>query len=352
MPDIVGFIKRHRQLDYIQKVVRGFFRPAFKKTVLAIDDDPNLLLFEHLGEESHGRLVYLITSSGSLNGFFSQHRILLHALSFADDRGLVPAVYYGADFLFHEEEPVNGTTNAFEYYFQQPGDITVEQAQQSAHVLRYHYKQAFFNGGETGYSLDEATLARLAEMQRKYIMLQPVVEQRLRADMLPVLGGRVLGIHYRGADFRKNFKGHPIAVTADELIAAAKEAVETQKYDAVFLATDDLEGFDAFRAAFGDKLRVYPDVFRSADAEPVTLWPCERPQHRYQLGSEVLRDAYTLAACDGMVCGLSQVSICAQIIARAEGHAHKQVIILGGEINQTGPSSVTAGVRRRKEISR
>jgi hypothetical protein len=41
--------------------------------------------------------------------------------------------------------------------------------------------------------------------------------------------------------------------------------------------------------------------------------PNNRMHHKYKLGLEVLRDMHTLAKCQGFICGLSQVSICAQI---------------------------------------
>ena len=41
-----------------------------------------------------------------------------------------------------------------------------------------------------------------------------------------------------------------------------------------------------------------------------------RKKHKYRLGLEVLRDMHTLAMCDGLVVGISQVAVCDKGINR------------------------------------
>lgn len=59
----------------------------------------------------------------------------------------------------------------------------------------------------------------------------------------------------------------------------------------------------------------------------------KRKNHHYLLGLEVLRDAYTLAACDSLLAGMSNVSLAVQYIKLSEGAEFKEIEILDHGIN-------------------
>ena len=60
----------------------------------------------------------------------------------------------------------------------------------------------------------------------------------------------------------------------------------------------------------------------------------DRPLHYYKLGLEVLRDVYTLASCDGLICGLSHVSCAARYIKSAKGEMFEDIKILDSGMNK------------------
>ena len=51
------------------------------------------------------------------------------------------------------------------------------------------------------------------------------------------------------------------------------------------------------------------------------------------LGVEVLRDMYSMAECDGLVAGLSQVSYAARIQKKSMGSEYEDLVILNKGIN-------------------
>ena len=53
--------------------------------------------------------------------------------------------------------------------------------------------------------------------------------------------------------------------------------------------------------------------------ETVMKSTSERENHHYKLGLEVLRDMYTLSCCNGIIAGLSNVSIFARIVKLSRG---------------------------------
>lgn len=76
------------------------------------------------------------------------------------------------------------------------------------------------------------------------------------------------------------------------------------------------------KKAFGSKLLFYSDVKRTSEQQSVAFSDSRRKNHHFRLGLEVLRDAYTLAMCDGLIAGVSQVSICSEIVKKSKGEKY------------------------------
>jgi len=149
-------------------------------------------------------------------------------------------------------------------------------------------------------------------------------------------GKKTLGVHVRGTDFRRNYKGHPVKIGTEEFVEAVAGLLAQADYDNIFLATDDTEAIRMFHERFGEKVSYYQDVMRSSGNETVMKSRSDRKQHHYLLGREVLRDAWTLGLCSGLVAGLSQVSLNARILKKAAGTEYENLIILDKGINQSG----------------
>lgn len=87
---------------------------------------------------------------------------------------------------------------------------------------------------------------------------------------------------------------------------------------------------------YGDKIVYYKDVLRSNGQETVMNSISNRENHHYMLGLEVLRDMLTLARCDGMVAGLSQVSIAARIQKASYNKEYEDLVIIDKGMNYHG----------------
>ena len=187
------------------------------------------------------------------------------------------------------------------------------------------------------YCYKEEYINALAEVTAKYIRLNSTVNGWMEIQMQKMHNGeKTLGVHVRGTDFKRNYKGHPIKVSTEEYLQTAKKVFEEKQYDRVFLATDDLEALNQFKNVFGNHLYYYEDVIRSAGDETVMKSDVTRENHHYLLGLEVLRDMCTLAECDGMIAGLSQVSLSARIWKKSQNKEFSDLYILDKGMNQNG----------------
>jgi hypothetical protein len=309
----------------------------FVDSVKRIGREYNAVSVERFGE-GQAKVFYHIAMERSGAGFFADFNKLLAYLYFADQLALVPVVEFSRESMYAEEHPVNGTENPFEYYFEQPCGISLERMKEESAVIRSRRENVILanslNQEKGGYTKTEEHLRQMGRIFRKYIRLNAIVKEKLHKDQERLgLEGRSLGVHVRGTDFKWNYNGHPILVRAEEYLDEAVREYEKGGYQRIFLATDDRSALKMFEEQFGERLCYYRDTVRDDGKESVMNSVSERENHHYLLGYEVLRDMYTLASCNGLVAGLSQVSYAARICRRGMADGYDSEIILDKGIN-------------------
>jgi len=327
-------LKKYPKVNYLQRVWRYRNDEKFVSKVMRIGYEPNVIELKSFGEKNPGKNIYFVNIVGrNYIGFGVYLRQTLYGLYEAEYLGFVPVVYYQPQgCLYAEDEEVNGTSNPFEYYFEQVSDVSVEDVYESARVFLYeaaHSTRIEARLGNMnpnmpgGYLVNnDIYMSEMGRVFKKYMRLNQVVGNQVSTDMQQLSpdgweGEKTLGVHIRGTDYALNWVNHPNMVTADEFIQAIDEVMETYAYKYIFLATDDKRRLESLRAKYGSKLIYYKDVARGENELNIAMEQNDRPMHHYLNGFEVLRDMYTLANCDSLVCGLSQISIAVRIIRLA-----------------------------------
>ncbi len=312
----------------------------FAYEVRMIGNRPLLVTMEEPEAETAGeRAIYHIAMERSDSGFFADYNRLLQYLYFADRMGLKPVVEYSDAFCYAEDHPVNGTTNPFEYYFRQPAGISPDEMCRMATVVRSRKENTILaletEENRSGYARSERFIREMARIAGKYIRCNDTVGKKLSQDIHGLLPqGGVLGVHVRGTDYKRAYHGHPVMVSTEDYLEAVR-ALE-DRYPRIFLATDDLSAIHRFEETFPGRVSCYPDVIRSDGDQTVMKAVSDRKDHHYLLGYEVLRDMMTLASCDGLVAGLSQVSLAARIHRRVDGGSYRDEVILDKGIIRKG----------------
>ena len=310
----------------------------FVKNVKNLENEFERVSIESFGEKSNEDILYFIDMQESHSGFFADHNRLLSLLYFADVYGLKPVVQFSSGYCYAEHHPVNGTENPFEYYFQQPGGVSLEEMKKYKCVLHSRKENGnvvvSLKGGKGGYIRSERYIDEMARITAKYIHLNETISRKFDKEIKQLLGDKkILAVHVRGTDFKQNFNGHPIQVSAGEYLQEAQRLFKAGSYDKVFLATDDSNALKLFKEQFQENLLCFEDVVRSDGDDTVMHSDIPRENHRYLLGVEVLRDMYTLASCAGLVAGLSQVSFAARIQKKSNGENYKDLLVIDKGIN-------------------
>lgn len=310
----------------------------FITLVLDWIESPYNLQVYHYGKNNIGEIIYVITEEGNNWGFFAEFRAMLAKLLYAERMGMIPIVSYGDKFLYYETDGVYGKKNAFEYYFSQK--MSEDDIYKSANVVWSSLKHSHYienEYGNEGYMVREEFIDDLSVVFRKYIFFNDATMLFLKNAVSKLLQQRkILGIHYRGTDFKKGYKGHPIMITVEQIVEEVQKCYNSKNYEAIFLATDDKSILVALQEIWGSRLLYYKDVYRGEKETSIAFSKSERKYHKYLLGREVIRDAYTLSICDGLICGVSQVSIVAQIMKKSYDEKYEDLVVISNGVSNSG----------------
>lgn len=322
------FIGSHKKLNYILKVIKRLGDDEFVDNILG--RNPDIIEIKHYGSMYSDRIIYYIEIGTKGDGFFAEYRRLLEYLFYADRYGFIPCVKSNANFQY-------GSIN--DYFKINLG--TIEEIREYTNLVyagMAHLSYAESLKEQSGYALSNTYIQELARISRTYISLNDSIKQYIGNSQEEIgLKGNILGVHVRGTDFKNNYKGHPVYISAQEYCDKTKDIFGSGKYDKVFLATDDIEALNVFEKTFEDKLIYYKDVKRAGGTVSVAfkkqqLSECEK----FSLGKEVVRDMLTLAGCASLIAGKSQVSICSIISNAAWYSKYQDLVILDKGINKIG----------------
>lgn len=287
---------------------------------------------------------YVIIRSEGGAGFFSNYMWVLGHVVFARKLGYIPVVdmkHYPT--LYSEDIPVDGIDNAWNYYFQNVGQVTLEEAYASGRYVMGQDKYL------TKYS-EKYSLANYRYPTNRMISYYgPIIERniKIREDLKKEyeeawkrnvsISDHVLGIHIRGTDMKNNL-GHPMPASVQTYLEQTWKILRQHpEINKIFLATDENNVKEAYEEAFRDDSRMLfmNEAFRVWDrGEKRKIGVHEtkidnpRPNHKYLMGKEVLQDAWFLNKCEYLICGHSNIT---NVVMLWNQKKYKQVICVEPE---------------------
>lgn len=329
---IIDYIKSHPFLYYVSLCAYEAKNLNFRDYVIGYKENPRIIEFKDLGDKNEDKEFYSITVGDNAVGMASLCTWTLRRLEFADKFHLLPYVRWTKNVVYAKDGGINGRSNPFEYFFKQPTNLSFEEIEQSKNVAFARHSDRAYGSTAFSYDFSDEEAERLSKIWAKYINFQPELEEEIRDEINSLFGDyKILGIHMRGADWRKmKVSGHPITASEEEYIAEAKSAMEKYGFKKIFLATDSEESLDKFKTVFKDKLLYHKNIARTpADSESLVIF--DKEKDHYRLGVEILLDTMSLAYSHGFIAGISYVSYLVRIIklSRAEKFEYLKLINKG-----------------------
>lgn len=341
---VESHIKKNDVLHCILKVIKNRRNQQFLEQVLSPNLPPEILVLGgtslKTGRERGYFLINFQKDDVGTRGFCAIFRYILAGFCIADYFGFIPYVNVEGS-LYNVPGGYCGCSNMYQYYFK-TADATLEDIKKKENYICFRTRNIdlvynTFSSEEEfvgAYRVTEPYLREMGRIMNRYVSLKDELAQQFEKEIGELLGNKkVLGVHIRGTDFNAGLEKHPVAVQADAYFAFIDEALENG-FESVFIATDDDAILEKCKERYGDKCLFYSDTRRSENGIALHMQKIVRQDNEYYLGKELLRDMYTLAACEGLVSGLSQVSFCAQIAKYAKNEAYEYKRVLDYGVNQ------------------
>lgn len=253
------------------------------------------VFMKSFGNLNPDRIFYVIWREKSHSGLFSNVFHVLAHLQYAKDLGLTPVVdMKNFRTLYNEPNPVSGKDNAWEYYFGQPSNHTLDDVYKSKRVV-------FCYGANNSAFGAYYDFTRTQKLAKQFLYVRDHIEATALDFAQKHFHGETLGVHIRGQEM-KTAAGHPVPPSIEQMLERAESLLQRYPISAIFVVSEEQSYVEAFQQRFGDKV-VATKAFRTHETNAYTLPEYPRPLHMYHLGRELLVDTLLLSRCDHLLAG-------------------------------------------------
>ena len=302
--------------DQILSLIRGI-----KEKMLDLFLSKSEFLEETWGADHKDKHIFIIRR-GSNVGLFSYFLTTLSGIKYALDRDWIPVVDMRSLPNIYLERDEVGRINAWDFYFEQPCGLTLDDVAQASYVtITKDFSWPELPPADIDFLRDRnGKLTYWRNLVSKYVRIKDSVLASCNKEAHRVFGGvtnDVLGVFVRGSDYaRLHPVGHTVQPTADRAITDAKQIMSTEGYKRIFLVSEDRGIIESFRAEFGNNL-----VMREQNLVEYNggyIGECrpriKREKERYLQGLEYLENIILLTKCPRLLASRASGSIAVALL--------------------------------------
>ena len=130
---------------------------------------------------------------------------------------------------------------------------------------------------------------------------------------------KILGVHFRGTSY-KTSRGHIFPATKDQMKQNVDKIFSKEKFDKIFLCSEEKNYLDFFIKNYSDKL-LYLNTYRSDQNDAFKKY--NRKNHRYLLGDESIKEALILSNCSSLLFVRSNIINAANFFSNKEQNLYE-----------------------------
>ncbi len=297
------------------KLIKSFLfdnpaEPIIKTNNIFITD--KFLEFHSFGKINQNKIFYVIKRTPGA-GMFSNLTFVMNHLLIAHQHNFIPVVdMLNFPTIYNEKNKIDGTLNAWEYYFEPVSRYSLEEVYKSKNVL------ITSNKFEKYMSLDLFD-KKFKKVKNKIVIKKKILELYKREKSIKFKNEKkILGIHFRGTTY-KVARNHSFPLNKSLMKENIDNLMKKYKYNKIFLVTEEKNYINFFKKNYENKL-IYCDSFRSSREDAFQIYP--RKLHRYKLGKEIFIETLLLAQCKGITYVKSNVSSAAIFFSKAKLKTH------------------------------
>lgn len=288
---------------------------VFKASMAVWEAYKNLTMPEQkksFGNKNPDKTFFVIRLYPPAAGFLADYNYVLGYMKYAYDNGWIPVVdMQNYQTLYNEDHPIHGTTNVWEYFFEQPLDpatgkrYTLEEVYQSKNVILSNGsdQRCNFTGDKDPEVLkwqhEMAMRAPFNQEQKTYI-------EKLSATAQIPQGVKLIGAPIRDSDLGKRFYGHAIQATTDEMLALLEERLQTWKEPgeeiSIFVNSEEQRAIDCVKAKFPQAYCTDSVRFVKGESDGVMrVADLYQKLSKYENIQQYLTNIWLLSRCDSLI---------------------------------------------------
>lgn len=264
----------------------------------------------HFGPNHPDITFYVIRPTSEAEGLLSLFFTVIRNIEYAERNNMIPVV----DFLnfktqYNRKELVNGSANAWEYYFKPVSKYSLDEVYNSKNVYMFGWGRPQLKDGTFQNDYSEELNKKRHRFINKYTGVSKSVQDKVSSYKNLFEGNNVLGVFLRGTDYLKlKPAGHPIQPNTRDVIDKTHEFIDKYDINKIFIVTEDQYLYNMFRDEFGDMLFSIDDNYIS-NYQDGYVYSCMANMDPYQKGLTYLTKMMLLNECDYLVSTLTNGSL-------------------------------------------
>ena len=290
-----------------------------KSILYKILEKINLVIFHwdkrmkltHPGEMDEDKTYLVIRPQSDTEGLLSSYYYVVSYINWGQERGYICYVDFDSELCqYHIKRSINGTTNAWEYYFEQPNkELNRKLISEKKNVLYSGWrfcKQIPIIKKDLETVRSETNL----KITREKLKVKPYILEIVKEKICSKFNGKsVLGVYIRGTDYVSlKPSGHPIQPNIEDVIVKIKEFLSKYEIDYIFIVTEDKNYYDKISGIFKDKI-ISSNKETFWDYKPGNYISNSFKNDPYERGLEYLVKMIMLTECDYLISSITNGSL-------------------------------------------
>lgn len=292
------------------KLNKSFVRPIF---------DKGNVVFFHWGDRRRwlrkdkqvNEKYYVIRPQTNTQGLLSTYLYVLNHVKWCEENNYIPYVdFESKQCQYYTGRKINGSLNAWDYYFEQPSKMTKKDVYQKSNLMiggwTFFKRNQVISIEKTPQMMGNEEIRKLA---RKYLPVRCNVIELAEERHKKLFHGKVLGVFLRGTDYvRLKPKGHSRQPSIEQAIDVIDQFVNKYDIDQIFVVTEDQEYFNTLKELYGDIVFSSDDSFIDSYNSEAYI-ESSFTNDAYERGLNYLIRILLIGKCDYFIGGITNGSL-------------------------------------------